>query len=188
MDIRFTLPAVLVVLPVTIVVAAAVAYRARTADNRTILLRLVFVAYLAAVVAVTFFPFQVVIGKYAGGMSFGSLHLLPLLQINPTNFALNVILFVPFGLLFPLVNARGTVGRTFVAGMLTSLAIEILQFLHALSLDGGRTTDIDDLIANTLGAMVGYALLRLLLHTPLAGVLRADPTREGAAPSLELSH
>jgi glycopeptide antibiotics resistance protein len=156
------------------VVAAVVAYRARTADNRTILLRLIFVAYVAAVVSVTLFPFQIVIGKYAGGITFSSLQLLPLLLIDPTNFALNVILFVPFGLLFPLLSVRGTLRRTFVAGMLTSLTIEILQLLHALFLDGGRATDINDLIANTLGTVLGYALLRLLLRTPPARVLLGD--------------
>ena len=178
MDIRLTLPAVLVVVPRRDRGRCTRRPIARgPAVNRTILLRLALVAYLAAVVSVTLFPFQVIIGKYAGGITFSSLQLVPLLGLDPTNFALNVILFVPFGLLFPLLSARGTAGRTVVAGMLTSLTIEILQLLHAVFLDGGRATDINDLIANTLGAAIGYALLRLTLRTPLARALLGNAAR-----------
>lgn len=71
----------------------------------------------------------------------------------------NVIVFVPLGLLPPLLwrRWRGVVpGIGF--GMLCSIVIEIIQPLV------GRSRDIDDVILNTLGCALGYILGRLLLR------------------------
>ncbi|MGN0266702.1 MAG: VanZ family protein [Lachnospiraceae bacterium] len=58
----------------------------------------------------------------------------------------NVILFIPLGV------ALGAVGKWDVknAGFLASLTIEVLQFSFALG-----TFECDDLIHNTLGAVIG---------------------------------
>ncbi len=71
------------------------------------------------------------------------------------NLAGNVLLFMPFGLMFPLVSKFE--GETTVFGMLLSLFIEAAQFILAMGY-----TDIDDLILNTLGAFLGYQLYRLI--------------------------
>ena len=65
----------------------------------------------------------------------------------------NILMFVPFGLLLPLgwgPFRRGA--RTCLAGTLASLLIEFLQAFC------GRSTDIDDVLLNTLGTLLGYAL------------------------------
>ncbi|MFC6146910.1 VanZ family protein [Corynebacterium nasicanis] len=60
----------------------------------------------------------------------------------------NLAFFVPFGVLvFMLV---GSVRRTVLVGFLTSLGIEIAQYLFALGY-----SDVDDLLMNTLGALLG---------------------------------
>ncbi|WP_158539770.1 VanZ family protein [Gordonibacter sp. 28C] len=71
-------------------------------------------------------------------------------------FGLNIALFVPLGLLLPFVWPR--VGRmlpvvTFGLGL--SLLIELSQLFN------NRTTDVDDLVANTLGTLVGFAVYAL---------------------------
>lgn len=74
----------------------------------------------------------------------------------PDGFILNIVMFVPFGILVPLFWSRNR--RFFlivVIGFIFSLVIELSQLLNS------RATDIDDIIANTLGALVGVALFLL---------------------------
>ena len=63
----------------------------------------------------------------------------------------NVLAFMPFGFLLPLIwkNFRNA-KKVVLMGFLMSLAIEICQLFNL------RATDIDDLMMNTLGALVGY--------------------------------
>ncbi|MDR1101328.1 MAG: VanZ family protein, partial [Clostridiales bacterium] len=73
-------------------------------------------------------------------------------------FLLNIIMMVPLGLLIPIVfpkKMRGFTGVTAVA-FCASLATEVLQIFT------GRGSDIDDLIANTLGGVCGFALWAIL--------------------------
>ena len=76
--------------------------------------------------------------------------------LNPL---LNIAMFIPFGVLLPL--AVKTFRRwywMFVAGTGTSLVIEIVQYIL-----GRGQADVDDLICNTLGAMLGYCLYGLVI-------------------------
>lgn len=72
---------------------------------------------------------------------------------------LNVIMTVPFGVLYPL--CRRTSGkqcgllRCLLATMALSLSIELLQPF----LNGARSADITDVITNTAGGLLGYGLL-----------------------------
>lgn len=71
--------------------------------------------------------------------------------------ALNVVMTLPFGILYPLLR-RGRAGifRTTGAAFLLSLCIELIQPL----LPTARTADITDLICNTAGGLLGYCLYR----------------------------
>jgi glycopeptide antibiotics resistance protein len=67
--------------------------------------------------------------------------------------ATNLLLFVPFGAALRL---RGlAIARTAVLGLLVSAVVEGAQ----LGLVSGRTASVDDLLLNTLGAVVGNALI-----------------------------
>lgn len=68
---------------------------------------------------------------------------------------LNVLLFVPLGLLVPMVSGTrpGTVRIASMAAT-ASLAIEASQLLNS------RATDVDDLLMNVIGALLGYGLAR----------------------------
>ena len=70
---------------------------------------------------------------------------------------LNAALFVPFGILVPMIwREFRSWGATTGAGFLTSLLIEGIQ-LFAF-----RATDVDDLIMNTLGGVLGYSVFKVL--------------------------
>ncbi|MFC4410154.1 VanZ family protein [Chungangia koreensis] len=68
----------------------------------------------------------------------------------------NIIVFMPIGLLLPLLWGRFNAKRAILTGFLISLFIESTQ----LALD--RSSDIDDLILNTFGALIGYGIYRCI--------------------------
>jgi len=71
----------------------------------------------------------------------------------------NVLLFVPFGFLLPLLVPRLNRFRCVVAlGAATSLCIEAAQ----VAMPGIHRADVNDLILNTAGVGAGWLLLRLV--------------------------
>lgn len=69
--------------------------------------------------------------------------------------ALNVVMTVPFGLLFPLTQSGNAhFFKTVFACGLLSLGIELTQPL----IHSGRSSDITDLITNSAGGAIGYGL------------------------------
>ena len=77
--------------------------------------------------------------------------------------ALNVIMTIPFGFLFPLINNRDSkLLKTILYTFLLSLSIELLQPL----ISGTRSSDITDIITNTLGGILGYVMY--MIFKPLA--------------------
>lgn len=70
-------------------------------------------------------------------------------------FVLNVIMFVPFGMFWPLlfVKTNIKIRQTAAAGLIMSLIIEAVQGIFGLG-----HVQTDDVIANVCGALIGYAL------------------------------
>lgn len=62
----------------------------------------------------------------------------------------NVLIFIPFGLYICMLKSNWSFLKKIVPIALTSLALEILQFIFAVG-----ATDITDLIGNTLGGVIG---------------------------------
>lgn len=70
-------------------------------------------------------------------------------------YILNVILFVPLGLLLPMVwKWSGRWQRIALIAFCVSVAIEVSQLLPAVA----RSFDADDIICNAVGALVGFAV------------------------------
>ena len=127
---------------------------------------------LVVVVRLTFFPFSKVDGKVQP-LLFDASNILPF-RLNFVPFVnlmdyeirrealLNVIgnsfLFLPVGIVFPIVYKKlNTHWKVIAAGVGTSLSIEILQLLFF-----DRVTDIDDLILNAAGYLLGYGIYLLV--------------------------
>jgi len=73
------------------------------------------------------------------------------------NTILNIILFIPLGIMLPFLWKKyNTLSETLIFGISMSLAIELLQILTY------RATDINDLIANTIGAVLGHFVFRAI--------------------------
>lgn len=72
------------------------------------------------------------------------------------HFLLNIVLFVPFGLAAPYVFKKISFPKVLFTGLSISFLIEFIQ--HFV----GRESEIDDLICNTLGVVVGHLFYMLI--------------------------
>lgn len=98
-----------------------------------------------------------------------------LLSAPVLQFVLNIVLFVPWGVLVRRFFSRGLVFAT-VSGLGLSLLIETTQYTGVWGLYGCafRLADVDDLIANTTGSLVGALVAPLVLWwMPKGGELRS---------------
>lgn len=93
------------------------------------------------------------------------------------NLAGNIIGFVPVGFFFPVMDRKFTgFFPTLAAGMFLSTAVEGVQLLTRLGI-----CDVDDLILNTCGTVIGYLcflLMRKLRRVRLYGKWRSPRNKE----------
>ena len=77
-------------------------------------------------------------------------------EIDIVAYVLNIVLFVPLGLLAPMIWQKlDKLTNILGIGLGFTLLIEISQLLNF------RSTDIDDVILNVLGAAVGFVIYKL---------------------------
>ena len=82
----------------------------------------------------------------------------------------NIMMFVPTGIVLPVLYKRlDNFFKVAGTGLLISLAIEILQLPFA-----DRTSDVDDLILNTLGVVIGYVLFVIVRFAKKPGRRKAS--------------
>lgn len=74
----------------------------------------------------------------------------------------NIVMFLPFGILYPLFRLNSTWKRTLAAGFVTTFGIELLQPIF------GRSFDINDIILNGVGIIISiiifYSLKAIFYH------------------------
>jgi glycopeptide antibiotics resistance protein len=128
----------------------------------------IFLLYAASVIAVTIFPIRVRPAAYWTGEPWWTvLRWIPF-EVDAPSFVLNIIMFLPLGLLLPLLTpALDTMRRLALVAVSASLAIEVTQFVLGIAVGSRRTVDVNDLIANTAGALLGLLILRLAVPSPL---------------------
>jgi len=92
----------------------------------------------------------------------------PALRLGPGSFPFsilvgNLLAFVPLGLLLPAANRRIGWPLVVLAGFALSAAIELTQYGLSLYVGHGyRAADVDDVIVNVAGTIVGLALFAIL--------------------------
>ena len=87
---------------------------------------------------------------------------------GPIDTILNVILFVPMGLFLPLLNKKyNSIKAVALTGFIFSVSVEIVQMF------GWGSSDINDLITNTIGVCIGY-LLSMLIAKALPNKLKTQ--------------
>ena len=137
----------------------------RLYPNRKTVVSILFILYLMAVISVTFIVRETMVLRTTENRG---LILQPFREfeamVNGRRFFwfkqifLNVLLFVPFGALLPMVSRcfKNSI-VTVITGCLVSGTIEIMQYIT-----GRGLTEVDDVITNTLGAAVGVVTYKLV--------------------------
>lgn len=100
-------------------------------------------------------PFSTMIG-YINGLLFEDASM----SIVIINLATNLLLFAPMGFFIPLLfkNKITNIKQFIILIIILSLFVEILQFITYRG-----STDIDDIILNTIGAIIVYILMKTKL-------------------------
>jgi glycopeptide antibiotics resistance protein len=129
------------------------------------------------VVSVTLFPFPIGFHDQNGDFSH-AINIVPLISIIENfnqigmaydgdvlfmvyliirNVGGNILLLMPLGFLAPILwkKFRGVKAASLL-GLFVSVTIELLQLFQRYGGGWGRITDIDDVIFNVLGAVIGY--------------------------------
>lgn len=117
---------------------------------------LIFGFYLAVVLALVGFPNITMLQMEL------TVNLIPFIYMlsDFVNACLNVLLFVPFGFFLPMLwKEFRSIKSVALAGIVATSFIEISQLFT------GRATDIDDIITNSIGTLIGYFIVRFVTKT-----------------------
>jgi len=113
--------------------------------------------YLMIVALIVFWPTaDVASGSVAGIWSLLSAWGLGWISPTAVEFVTNVLLFVPLSFLGHTFLPHWRWQNWLLAGLAATILIELLQMIFL----SGRSAQVFDLVANTLGALVGYWLVR----------------------------
>ncbi len=83
------------------------------------------------------------------------------------NLAGNVMAFVPFGFVLPVITRYRKFYQVFFLSMEFSLIVEILQLVSKVG-----SFDVDDILLNTLGGVLGYLAYQIGYHIFVRGEKR----------------
>lgn len=131
----------------------------------------VFIIYLSIVILITFFP---IVYSHEGYTHFGSIQssvqIVPfhtiknMLRYAPRRMAFeqvggNIIMTVPFGIFLPLLLKRRNIPLLVLCAAAFPVCIESLQLLLGAILGTYyRMSDVDDVILNFAGIIIGYVI------------------------------
>ena len=168
----FYWPVVLVITALWILVRGTVnLHQGRISRKREAELLLVYICILV-VTRFTFFPFSKVDGQIqpllfdAAQIVPPRINLIPFVRLFDypvfrealINFLGNTAMFIPLGVVWPSIFRKlDTHGKVIAAGVGYSLLIEIVQLPFF-----DRVSDVDDLILNSLGFVLGYGIYLLV--------------------------
>ncbi len=140
---------------------------------------LAFYIYFCVLIKYTFFPIPVNLALFremfeGQGLSTNIIpfkdiyNVLRMAYYGNVNIALkqlggNMILLLPFGYFLPLIyNKFNSFIKVFIAALVLSASIETIQFIaNNLMKFPYRAADIDDIILNVTGAILGYFIFKL---------------------------
>lgn len=143
-----------------------------------------FTVYILALVGVTLLPIEIIFKGGAVHASGTAINYIPFqsiardvaevgrghfstafqIELLIKNVGGNFILLMPLGFLLPILsNKVESIKKILIIGFAVSLSIELFQLLEDYSgLAFARIVDIDDIILNTSGAVLGYIIYFLI--------------------------
>ena len=150
---------------ITVMIPAAAAlalwlYRTKEekrSDTKHLISCLIFSCYLFLLLHVTGAGTFYDTSRY--GINLKMINLLPFsdTDIDIIGYLLNVVLFLPLGFMLPSMWTEfRTCKAVMLAGGAMSLVVELSQLIN------NRATDVDDLIMNTFGAILGFLVYKYI--------------------------
>ena len=102
-----------------------------------------------------------------------NLKLFDFIKTNYIQYILNIILFIPLGFMLPLLWKKyRNAFKTIICGAAFSLFIEITQMFSS------RITDINDLLMNTIGTIVGFIIFIIIRKSaPKISIFSIESTK-----------
>jgi glycopeptide antibiotics resistance protein len=130
----------------------------------------IMLIYLGCLIGVTVFPVNIFATvnpvhhlPFGGQGPFVNFNLAEVKQYAPIQIYGNLLLFLPLGFLAPLLWVRmAHVVPNLLLNFGASLLIECIQFVMVYFYLGSRSTDVVDLMTNTIGGLIGYCLFILV--------------------------
>ncbi|WP_265938414.1 VanZ family protein [Bacillus thuringiensis] len=151
-----------------IVIVSVLLFPKRSVESKKLFLNTLFMLTIIGILLITIFPsrygqaqpriinYVPFVGMY--DIMFHSVDI----TVPIRNLGFNILLFVPFG--FFLSWRKYSYGKLLLnvtlKGLFLSFVIEMFQYIIPM----GRSADVDDLILNTFGAFLGYAIWRMLYN------------------------
>lgn len=138
-----------------------------------ILATILFIPYMLLFIKFSFFSFFSHLSLFSHLGKYNSINLIPLKSISHylfnypsfnfstwfSNLFGMVIAFIPFGFLIPIMyNRIKRIRDVIIASILLSMLTEVLQHITKRGV-----ADIDDIILSTIGSILGYILLKLIM-------------------------
>lgn len=166
-----TVRAYLLMLPFIAVVQMIVVYCAKKNGRKYRLWRLCEVWFFCfvtvSILTTTGVPNLKYILTHSPNCGYGKLWLNPMRMFfhDRMSYALNVVLFVPFGaalwLIMNSLKDKSWIKAALIGGGF-SIVIELMQIMNS------RTTDTGDVITNTLGTVLGFLIMNLLFKKQIS--------------------
>ncbi|MGE8082011.1 VanZ family protein [Peribacillus loiseleuriae] len=163
MRIYFLLPAIAITVIWLIFKVVNIIFVKRKFDLKREIVNLLYFISVMGIIGLTFFPLEIATGpEYDSPNNF-----VPFASINDLlnhfyfmvplkNILGNIILFIPLGFILVLKFKKiNTLFSVVLVGILSSTLIEFIQLLLP-----NRAFDIDDIILNGLGSMIGFLILK----------------------------
>ena len=154
-------------------------YRKKQYSFYQLLLLILSYIYITMVIGVTMTPIPLNMTelKYMqnlySGFDYHNLDLLRDIVYMGDQFLLNIVLFVPFGILFPLRRNKINYKSVLLASFLFSLGIELSQLgISVLLQTPAWFFDVDDILANVLGGMLGCFIVKMLIEPVVSSVMK----------------
>ena len=122
----------------------------------------VFLVYLLVVYRLTGMGTIWDVGRYDSLVRWHQVHFIPFhnFQFDVPFLLLNILMTIPLGMMLPtLWSEFRSLRKVAFTGFGLSMAIELSQLLNS------RNTTIDDLLMNTLGAIIGYIVFAIFYKT-----------------------
>lgn len=183
-DLPLRLAAVITI--AAVVIAAIVARRSPAGDRFVPVVRVLAVGAIISTVVATLVTrggivwgyHQLVLEPGGGGLSDAAVLIRDPLSLPAVQLILNVLLYVPIGLLITLgwdEDGRG-VRRALMVGAATTIGVELAQWMFTT-----RVASTDDVVLNLLGVLVGIGLA--LLVRQIAADRGMGPAGEASSES-----